>query len=47
MTDLERHLDELGVIPRPSARQEPQPIPPRPDQIQARGVWYPDGNIPF
>lgn len=46
MTDLDRILNELGVVARPV------PAPPapttRPDgPVNAwRGVWYPDGNIP-
>lgn len=43
--ELERHLRELGVIPRPAPRQDPPP--PRPDPIRATGVWFPDGNVPF
>lgn len=47
MTDLEQHLNELGVIARPAA---PTPKPPtdRPDGPANawRGVWYADGNIP-
>lgn len=46
MSDLDRILNELGVIARPV------PAPPaptaRPDGPANawRGVWYPDGNIP-
>lgn len=43
MSDLDRILNELGVIARPV------PAPPaRPAGQPAdwRGVWYRDGNIP-
>lgn len=46
MTDLDRILNELGVIARPV------PVPPAPPARPAgqpadwRGVWYRDGNIP-
>jgi len=43
MTDLDRHLNELGVIARPA----PQPkLEPRPDPRLSKGIYYPDGNIP-
>lgn len=45
MTDLERHLIELGVIARPAPQPKPDPEP-REDPSQSRGIWYPDGNIP-
>ena len=49
MTDLERHLNELGVIARPA------PPPPPPQEIERPpgpphtwpGRWFPDGVIPF
>lgn len=47
MTELERHLNEMGVIARPAARHEPPPPAPRPDPRRAPGVWFPDGNVTF
>ena len=48
MTDLDRILNELGVIARP-APPPPQRQTDRPDGPTSswRGVWYADGNIPF
>lgn len=45
--DLERHLQELGVIARPA--QPPRPAPARPQEPphKSAGIWYPDGNVPF
>jgi len=44
MSDLDRILNDLGVIARPV----PTPPPTRPagDPRDWRGVWYRDGNIP-
>ena len=44
MTDLDRILNELGVIARPA----PTPPTNRPTGQPAdwRGVWYRDGNVP-
>lgn len=44
MSDLERHLNELGVIARPV----PTPKPMRPEGQTAdwKGIWYRDGVIP-
>ena len=44
MTDLDRMLNEMGVIARPS----PAPKPERPASQPAewKGVWYRDGVIP-
>ena len=25
MTDLERHLEEMGILPKPEPKQEPKP----------------------
>jgi hypothetical protein len=43
-SDLDRMLNELGVIARPV----PAPKPQRPVGATAdwKGVWYPDGVIP-
>lgn len=48
MTDLERHLNELGVIARPAPITAPAPAA-RPEGPSSawRGIWYPDGNVPF
>ncbi len=47
MTDLDRILNELGVIARPAPQPQPQPKPePREDPSKSPGIWYPDGNIP-
>jgi hypothetical protein len=48
MTDLERHLNELGVIARPAPLPAPA-LPARPEGPPSswRGIWYPDGNVPF
>lgn len=47
MTDLERHLNELGVVARPA----PAPAPACTDRPAGppntwRGIWYTDGNVP-
>ena len=43
MTDLDRILNELGVIARPVPAPTARPDGPA---NAWRGVWYPDGNIP-
>lgn len=43
MTDLDRILNELGVIARPAPQPKPEP---REDPSKSPGIWYPDGNIP-
>lgn len=43
MTDLDRILNELGVIARPAPKPKPEP---REDPSKSPGIWYPDGNIP-
>lgn len=47
MTDLDRILNELGVIARPATTQ-PKPPTDRPEGPPNtwRGVWYADGHIP-
>lgn len=46
MSDLERHLNELGVIVRPAAPKQPQE--PRPDPRKSLGTWFRNGeDIPF
>lgn len=44
MTDLERHLNELGVIARTAPL--PRPVRPAGDPSSWRGIWYRDGEIP-
>lgn len=48
MSDLDRILNELGVLPRP-VPAPPAPPTTRPDGPPHtwRGTYYPDGNIPF
>lgn len=48
MTDLDRILNELGVIARSAPQPQPKPLTDRPDGPPHtwRGTWYPDGNIP-
>lgn len=43
MSDLERHLNELGVVARPAP---PKPTRPAGPPATWRGTYYPDGNIP-
>ena len=26
MSDLERHLEEMGILPKPEPKQEPKPV---------------------
>lgn len=49
MTDLDRILNELGVIARPVSAPLPPAPPLRPEGPPRtwRGVYYDDGNIPF
>lgn len=44
MTDLERHLNEMGVIARPSIT--PKPERPMGQPADWKGIWYRDGVIP-
>lgn len=46
MTDLERHLAELGIIPRPKPKPQPPADRPEGPPNTWKGVWYRDGNIP-
>lgn len=43
MSDLDRVLNELGVIAQPPTKPQP---PRRDDPSKSAGVWYRDGNIP-
>ncbi len=48
-SDLEKFLNELGVIAQPQPKQPKQPKQPvRPEgpPNMWQGVWYADGNIP-
>lgn len=49
MTDLDRILNELGVIARPIPAPPPPAPPLRPEGPPHtwRGEYYDDGNIPF
>lgn len=44
MTDLDRHLNEMGVIARPSTT--PKPERPAGPPSEWKGIWYRDGVIP-
>ena len=46
MTDLERHLNELGVIARPAAPAPACTDRPAGPPSAWRGIWYTDGNVP-
>ena len=46
MTELERQLNELGVIARPTPTKQPLPDRPSGPPNDWRGVWYRDGIIP-
>jgi hypothetical protein len=47
MTDLDRILNELGVVARP-VPAKPAPAPTRPPGFPDKwtGIWYTDDNVP-
>lgn len=46
MTDLELHLAELGIIPRPKTQPKPPADRPEGPPNKWAGIWYRDGHIP-